>query len=293
MAVGAPLFKMEGSEAPATIVDSTSPPPPPPTPSAADDKSKATTMPPVAATAQPSGSSEQRQETRIPLSRLQLRTAERLKDAQNTAATLTTFQDCDMGSLIEMREEYTNAFEKANGVPLGMMSAFVKAAALAIEQVPAVNGRIDEDSKEIVYHDYVDMNVAVASADGLVSPVIRNCEQLSFAEIETTIAALGDKARERSLALEDMAGGTFTLSNGGIYGSLLTTPSLTSPQSAVLGMHGIKMRPVEYQGQIVARPMMYLALTYDHRIIDGREAVTFLKAVADKVADPRRLILGL
>lgn len=174
------------------------------------------------------------------------------------------------------------------------MSAFIKASTLALQKVPAVNGMIDETTKEIVYHDYVDINVAVASPKGLVVPVIRNCEQLSFAEIEQSIGSLGQKAREGTLALEELAGGTFTISNGGIWGSLLSTSILNSPQAAVLGIHGIEMRPVVGQdGEIVPKPMMYLALTYDHRIIDGREAVTFLKSVADKIADPRRLLLSL
>ena len=204
-----------------------------------------------------------------------------------------------MGPLKDMRAEYKEQFEKVHGCRLGFMSAFLKASAAALVEIPAVNGVIVDDPatgkpKEIVYRDYVDISVAVASPRGLVVPVVRNVESLSFAEVEATIAELGLKAREDRIAIEDMAGGTFTISNGGVFGSLMGTPIINPPQSAILGMHAIKDRPVAVPGGgIEVRPMMYLALTYDHRLVDGREAVTFLCSVRDKIEDPQRLLLGL
>lgn len=225
---------------------------------------------------------------------MRLRVAERLKAAQNTAAMLTTLQEVDMSSLMALRSRHKDAFLETHGVKLGFMSAFVKAATAALEEIPAVNAYIDDEAKEIVYREYVDISVAVASPNGLVVPVLRNTEGMTFADVEKSIAGYAQKARDGSLSLEDMAGGTFTISNGGVFGSLFGTPILNQPQSAILGMHATKMRAVvDDKGNVVARPMMYLALTYDHRLIDGREAVTFLKSVANKIEDPGRMLLEL
>ena len=236
-----------------------------------------------------------RGERRTKMSRMRQRVAARLKEAQNTAAMLTTFQECDMGAYMEARARHKDAFQERHGVKLGFMSAFVKAATAALQEVPAVNAYIDDKAGEIVYRDYCDVSVAVASPTGLVVPVLRNTEAMSFADVERNIAMYGQKARDGTLALDDMAGGTFTISNGGVFGSLMGTPIINPPQSAILGMHATKMRAVvdPESGQVVARPMMYLALTYDHRLIDGREGVTFLKSVADKISDPSRLLLDL
>jgi 2-oxoglutarate dehydrogenase E2 component (dihydrolipoamide succinyltransferase) len=222
------------------------------------------------------------------------RVAARLKESQNTAAMLTTFQEVDMGNFIEMRARHKDEFQKKHGVKLGFMSVFVKAATCALQEVPAINAYIDDEAKEIVYRDYCDISVAVASPNGLVVPVLRNTEFMSFADVERTIALFGQKAKDGTLALDDMAGGTFTISNGGVFGSLMGTPIINQPQSAILGMHATKMRAVvDEKGNVVARPMMYLALTYDHRLIDGREGVTFLKSVADKITDPARLVFDI
>jgi 2-oxoglutarate dehydrogenase E2 component (dihydrolipoamide succinyltransferase) len=221
------------------------------------------------------------------------RVAARLKDAQNTAAMLTTFQECDMGNLMELRTRHQELFVAKHQVKLGFMSAFVKAATAALIEVPVVNAYMDTTTQEVVYRDYCDISVAVASPNGLVVPVLRNTETMSFADVERNIALYGQKAKEGTLSLDDMAGGTFTISNGGVFGSLMGTPIINPPQSAILGMHATKLRPVVIDGQVVARPMMYLALTYDHRLIDGREAVTFLKSIADKVADPTKLLLDI
>ena len=236
-----------------------------------------------------------RGERRTKMSRMRQRVAARLKDAQNTAAMLTTFQECDMGALMEMRTKYKDAFFEKHQVKLGFMSAFVKAATAALMEIPSVNAYIDDATKEIVYRDFVDISVAVASPTGLVVPVLRNTETMSFADVERNIAMYGKKAQDGSLSLDDMAGGTFTISNGGVFGSLMGTPIINPPQSAILGMHATKLRAVvdPATGQVVARPMMYLALTYDHRLIDGREGVTFLKSISDKVADPAKLLLEL
>ena len=208
---------------------------------------------------------------------------------------LTTFQECDMGALMELRTKYKDAFYEKHQVKLGFMSAFVKAATAALMEIPSVNAYIDDTTKEIVYREFVDISVAVASPTGLVVPVLRNTETMSFADVERNIAMYGKKAQDGSLSLDDMAGGTFTISNGGVFGSLMGTPIINPPQSAILGMHATKLRAVvdPTTGQVVARPMMYLALTYDHRLIDGREGVTFLKSIADKVADPAKLLLEL
>jgi len=204
---------------------------------------------------------------------------------------LTTFNDVDMSAVMEARSRYKDLFEKKHGIRLGFMSFFVKAVALAVRDVPAVNGSIEGD--EIVYRDYLDVSIAVSAPKGLVVPVIRNAQAMSFAEIEKTIAEYGKKAKEGTLTLDEMTGGTFTISNGGVFGSLLSTPILNPPQSGVLGMHRIEERPVAIDGQVVIRPMMYLALSYDHRLVDGREAVTFLVRVKEAIEDPTRLLIDL
>jgi 2-oxoglutarate dehydrogenase E2 component (dihydrolipoamide succinyltransferase) len=233
----------------------------------------------------------ERREERVKMSRLRQTIAKRLKDAQNTAAMLTTFNDVDMSAVMEARNNYKDLFEKKHGIRLGFMSFFVKACALAARDVPAVNASLEGD--EIVYRDYLDVSIAVSTPKGLVVPVIRNANALSFAEIEKTIADFGKRAKEGTLTLEEMQGGTFTISNGGVFGSLLSTPIINPPQSAVLGMHRIEERPVVKDGHIVARPMMYLALSYDHRIVDGRESVTFLVRVKEAIEDPTRLLIDL
>jgi 2-oxoglutarate dehydrogenase E2 component (dihydrolipoamide succinyltransferase) len=232
-----------------------------------------------------------RHEERVKMTRLRQTVARRLKEAQNTAAMLTTFNDVDMTAVIEARARYKDLFEKKHGIRLGFMGFFVKACALAAKDVPSVNASLDGD--EIVYHDYLDVSVAVSAPKGLVVPVVRNAESMSFAEIEKTIADYGKRAKDGTLTIEEMQGGTFTISNGGVFGSLLSTPIINPPQSAVLGMHRIEERPVVRDGQIVARPMMYLALTYDHRLVDGREAVTFLVRVKEAIEDPTRLLIDL
>jgi 2-oxoglutarate dehydrogenase E2 component (dihydrolipoamide succinyltransferase) len=236
-------------------------------------------------------SAGERKEERVKMSRIRQTIARRLKEAQNTAAMLTTFNDVDMSAVIDARTRYKDLFEKKHGIRLGFMGFFVKACALAAKDVPSVNASLDGD--EIVYHDYLDVSVAVSAPKGLVVPVVRNADRLSFAEIEKTIADYGRRAKDGTLTVDEMTGGTFTISNGGVFGSLLSTPIINPPQSAVLGMHRIEERPVVKDGQIVARPMMYLALSYDHRIIDGREAVTFLVRVKEAIEDPTRLLIDL
>jgi 2-oxoglutarate dehydrogenase E2 component (dihydrolipoamide succinyltransferase) len=225
------------------------------------------------------------------MTRLRQTIAQRLKDAQNTAALLTTYNDVDMTAVIDARGRYKDLFEKKHGIRLGFMGFFVKAVALAARDVPSVNARIEGD--EIIYADFLDVSVAVSAPKGLVVPVIRDADKMSFAEIENSIAAFGKKAKEGTLTVDEMKGGTFTISNGGVFGSLLSSPIINPPQSAVLGMHRIEERPVVRDGQIVARPMMYLALSYDHRLIDGREAVTFLVRVKEAIEDPTRLLIDL
>ena len=232
-----------------------------------------------------------RNEERVKMTRMRQTIATRLKEAQNTAALLTTFNDVDMSAVIDARARYKDLFEKKHGIRLGFMGFFVKAVALAAKDVPAVNARIEGD--EIVYHDYLDVSVAVSAPKGLVVPVVRNADAMSFAEIEKAIAAFGKKAKDGALTADDMKGGTFTISNGGVFGSLLSTPIINPPQSAVLGMHRIEDRPIARDGQVVIRPMMYLALSYDHRLIDGREAVTFLVRVKEAIEDPTRLLIDL
>ena len=233
----------------------------------------------------------ERHEERVKMTRLRQTIAHRLKEAQNTAALLTTFNDVDMSAVIDARARYKDLFEKKHGIRLGFMGFFVKAVALAAKDVPSVNASIEGD--EIVYHDYLDVSVAVSAPKGLVVPVVRNADRMTFAEIEKSIAEFGKRAKEGTLTVDDMTGGTFTISNGGVFGSLLSTPIINPPQSAVLGMHRIEERPVVKDGQIVARPMMYLALSYDHRLIDGREAVTFLVRVKEAIEDPTRLLIDL
>ena len=225
------------------------------------------------------------------MSRLRTTIARRLKDAQNTAAILTTFNEIDMSAAMALRAEYKDAFEKKHGVRLGFMSFFVKAACAALREIPAANAAMQND--ELVFHDYVDMGIAVSGPTGLVVPVLRNAEALSMAGIEAAIAGFGKKARDGALTLEDMAGGTFSITNGGVFGSLMSTPILNPPQSAILGMHKIQERPVAIAGKVEIRPMMYVALSYDHRVIDGREAVTTLVRIKEAVEDPRRLLLDL
>jgi 2-oxoglutarate dehydrogenase E2 component (dihydrolipoamide succinyltransferase) len=246
--------------------------------------------PKPAASPSPVPSGERREE-RVKMTRLRQTIARRLKEAQDTAALLTTFNDVDMTEVIAARERYKDLFEKKHGVRLGFMSFFAKAACLALKDIPSANAYLEGD--EIVYHDYVDISVAVSAPNGLVVPVVRNADRMSFAEIEKTIADFGKRARDGALTLDDMKGGTFTISNGGVFGSLMSTPIINPPQSAVLGLHRIEDRPVARNGEVVIRPMMYIALSYDHRLIDGREAVTALKIIKEAIEDPTRLLIDL
>ncbi|MET0587512.1 MAG: 2-oxoglutarate dehydrogenase complex dihydrolipoyllysine-residue succinyltransferase [Novosphingobium sp.] len=248
----------------------------------------ATSAPAPAPSAQPTG---ERREERVKMTRLRQTIARRLKEAQETAALLTTFNDVDMTEVIAARDRYRDLFEKKHGTRLGFMGFFAKAACLALKDIPAVNAKIEGD--EIVYHDYVDISVAVSAPNGLVTPVVRDADKLSFAGIEKAIAEYGKRARDNALKLEDLKGGTFTISNGGVFGSLMSTPIINPPQSAVLGLHRIEDRPVVRDGQIVIRPMMYIALSYDHRLIDGREAVTALKIIKEAIEDPTRILIDL
>lgn len=280
--------------------------PPPPAPASADKKpetkevvtkpkqseevkkdKKESSKPKETAAPRPAAGS--RGETRVKMSRMRLRISERLKESQNAAASLTTFNEIDMSSLMEMRKKYKDQIQKEHDVKLGFMSAFARACTLALQEIPAANASIEGD--EIVYRDYVDLSVAVATPKGLVTPVVRNAEGMGFIGIEKEISALGKKARDGKLTLEDMAGGTFTISNGGVFGSLFGTPIINLPQAAVLGMHAVKEKPVVVNGQIVIRPIMVVALTYDHRLLDGREAVTFLVRVKEYIEDPRKMLL--
>ncbi|MCE3255883.1 MAG: dihydrolipoamide succinyltransferase [Rickettsiaceae bacterium] len=228
---------------------------------------------------------------RVKMSKLRLKVAERLKESQNTAAILTTFNEVDMTNIMALRNEYKDVFEKKHGIKLGFMSFFVKASIAALKEIPAVNAEID--GTDIVYKNFYDIGVAVGSPQGLVVPVLRDADQLGLAQIEGGIAELGKKARDGKLAIADLMGATFTISNGGVYGSLMSTPIINPPQSGILGMHKIQERPMVVNGEIKIRPMMYLALSYDHRIIDGKEAVTFLVRIKELLEDPRRLILDL
>lgn len=234
-----------------------------------------------------------REERRVKMNRMRLRIAERLKQSQNTSASLTTFNEVDMSNIMEFRKLYKEDVLKKTGVKLGFMSAFSRASALAMRDLPAVNASIEgpNGGDTIVYRDYVDISVAVATEKGLVTPVVRNVESMDMIDVEKAIADMGKKARDNKLTIEDMAGGTFTISNGGVFGSMMGTPIINLPQSAVLGLHAIKERPVAVNGKVEIRPMMYLALTYDHRLLDGREAVQFLVKVKEYIEDPRRMLL--
>jgi len=250
------------------------PPPPPPKRSATEPQ-----LPP------------KERERRVPMTRLRKRVATRLKDSQNTFALLTTFNEVDMTNLMKLRSDYKDAFVEKHGVKLGLMSGFVKAAVSGLQNQPIINAVIDGD--DIIYRDYIDISIAVGTPKGLVVPVIRNAEKMNFAEIEIEINTLAKKATDGTISIDEMAGGSFTISNGGVYGSLLSTPIINPPQSAILGMHTIVPRPMVVGGNVVPRPMMYIALTYDHRLIDGREAVFFLRRIKDVVEDPRRLLLDI
>ena len=246
---------------------------------------------PVAAPRAPVAVADAAREERVKMTRLRQTIARRLKEAQNTAAMLTTYNEVDMSAIMGLLSEYNDMFEKKHGVKLGFMSFFTKACVHALHEVPDVNAEIDGD--EVVYKNYVHMGVAVGTPTGLVVPVVRNADQMSFAAIEKEINALGVKARDGKLTMADMQGGSFTISNGGVYGSLMSSPILNPPQSGILGMHKIQDRPVAVGGQVVIRPMMYLALSYDHRIVDGKGAVTFLVRVKEALEDPRRLLMDL
>jgi len=230
-------------------------------------------------------------EERVRMTRLRQTIARRLKEAQNTAAMLTTFNEVDMSAIMALRNQYKDVFEKRHGVKLGFMGFFVRACIAALKEIPAVNAEIE--GQDIIYKNHYDIGVAVGTDRGLVVPVVRDADDLTLAGIEKAIGGLGRKARDGSLSIEEMQGGTFTITNGGVYGSLMSTPILNAPQSGILGMHKIQERPMAVNGQVVIRPMMYLALSYDHRIVDGKEAVTFLVSVKDHIEDPQRLLLDL
>ena len=251
----------------------------------------APTPAPAAVPRAPIPAEDAAREERVKMTRLRATIARRLKDAQNTAAMLTTYNEVDMSSIMSLRNEYKDAFEKKHGVKLGFMSFFVKACCHALKEVPEVNAEID--GQDVVYKNYVHMGVAVGTPTGLVVPVVRDADQMSFAAIEKKIAELGIRARDGKLTMAELQGGSFTISNGGVYGSLMSSPILNPPQSGILGMHKIQDRPVVVNGQIVIRPMMYLALSYDHRIVDGKGAVTFLVRVKEALEDPRRLLMDL
>jgi len=254
---------------------------------AALEERNAPPPPPVAAGPRPLHEREER----VKMTRLRQTVARRLKEAQNTAAMLTTFNEVDMTAVMALRNTYKDSFEKRHGVKLGFMGFFVKAVIAALKDVPAINAEIDGDT--LVYKNHYDIGVAVGTEKGLVVPVVRDADAMNLAEVEKAIAAYGKKARDGQLAIEDLQGGTFTISNGGVYGSLMSTPILNAPQSGILGMHKIQERPMAINGQVVIRPMMYLAVSYDHRIVDGKEAVTFLVRVKDAIEDPQRLLLDV
>ncbi|WOG99753.1 hypothetical protein DCAR_0519108 [Daucus carota subsp. sativus] len=267
--------------------ESTTPPPPAPEKS----MEKTPSLPPPRTSASEPQLPPKERERRVPMTRLRKRVASRLKDSQNTFALLTTFNEVDMTNLMKLRSDYKDAFLEKHGVKLGFMSGFVKAAVSGLQNQPVINAVIDGD--DIIYRDYIDISIAVGTPKGLVVPVIRDADKMNFAEIEKEINNLAKKATAGSISIDEMAGGTFTISNGGVYGSLLSTPIINPPQSAILGMHSIVNRPMVVGGNIIARPMMYIALTYDHRLIDGREAVYFLRRIKDVVEDPRRLLLDI
>jgi 2-oxoglutarate dehydrogenase E2 component (dihydrolipoamide succinyltransferase) len=242
-------------------------------------------------TASSTGPTGSREEEVVPMTPMRKRIAERLVESKNTAALLTTFNEIDMTNVMSLRNEHKDAFQKRHGVKLGFMSFFVKAAVDALKLVPQMNAEIKKDA--IVYHNYYDIGVAVGGGKGLVVPVLRNAERLSFAEVESKIGELAARAQANKLTLDELTGGTFTISNGGIYGSLLSTPIVNPPQSGILGLHAIQERPVALNGQVVIRSMMYVAVTYDHRLVDGREAVTFLKRIKECVENPSRMLLEI
>lgn len=255
------------------------------------EKPKAPSPPPPKRSATEPQLPPKERERRVPMTRLRKRVATRLKDSQNTFAMLTTYNEVDMTNLMKLRSDYKDAFVEKHGVKLGLMSGFVKAAVSGLQNQPTINAVIDGD--DVIYRDYVDISIAVGTPKGLVVPVLRNADKMNFAEIEKEINTLAKKANDGSISIDEMAGGSFTISNGGVYGSLLSTPIINPPQSAILGMHSIVTRPMVVGGNIVPRPMMYIALTYDHRLIDGREAVYFLRRIKDVVEDPRRLLLDI
>jgi len=264
------------------------PPPAPMPPRPAAGAAPVVRLPPADPTTEIAGT---RSEHRVKMNRMRLKIASRLKEAQNTNAMLTTFNELDMSNIMQLRKENQDAFVKKHGIKMGFMSAFVKASAYALTKSPTVNAVIE--GQEVIYRDFVDISVAVATPKGLVVPVLRNCQDMSYADVEKGIAALGKKAKNNDISIEDMDGGTFTISNGGVFGSLFGTPIINPPQSAILGMHGVFERPVVRNGQVVIRPMMYIALTYDHRLVDGREAVTFLRTIKSAVEDPRIMFMDL
>ncbi|XP_001944020.2 dihydrolipoyllysine-residue succinyltransferase component of 2-oxoglutarate dehydrogenase complex, mitochondrial [Acyrthosiphon pisum] len=290
-----PVAVAAAAPVPATPPPQVSQPPPPRVaapPAAAPKMSQQQTatvkVPPTDPTKEIAGT---RSEHRVKMNRMRLRIAQRLKDAQNTNAMLTTFNEIDMSSIMDFRKTNLDTFQKKHGLKLGFMSAFLKASAYALQDQPVVNAVIE--GNEIIYRDYVDISVAVATPKGLLVPVVRNVQDMNYADIEKTIAALGEKAKRGAIDVEDMDGGTFTVSNGGVFGSLMGTPIINPPQSAILGMHGIFERPIAVKGQVVIRPMMYIALTYDHRLVDGREAVLFLRKIKAAIEDPRIIVAGL
>ncbi len=283
----APVVKPEPPASEASAPAAAAPTLPAAKPEAAPAQAKSAACPPCP----PCDKPFERVERRVAMTRLRQRIAERLKEAQNTAAMLTTFNEINMQPVMDLRARYQDRFQKEHGVKLGFMSFFTKAVCQALRVFPLVNASID--GRDIVHHDYYDIGVAVSSERGLVVPILRDADRLSFAEIEKRIADFGRRANSLELTLEEMEGGTFTISNGGVFGSLLSTPILNPPQSGVLGLHKIQDRPVAENGQVVIRPMMYVALTYDHRIIDGKEAVSFLRSVKDALEDPARLLLEL
>lgn len=254
-------------------------------------KSNTTSASSTSAAPAPQAATGERTERREPMTRLRSTIARRLKEAQDTQAMLTTFNDVNLQAVIDLRKQYKEMFEKKHGTRLGFMSFFVKAAIEALKRYPAVNASID--GNDIVYHDFYDVGIAASSPRGLVVPVLRDVDQMSFAGVEKSIGEYGQKAKEGKLAMDDLVGGTFTVSNGGVFGSMLSTPIVNPPQSAILGMHRIEERPVAENGEVVIRPMMYLALTYDHRIIDGKESVLFLRTIKECLEDPARLLLEL
>ena len=259
---------------------------------AASGAQAAPASPAPSAAAAPTAAAQQgAREERVKMTRLRKTIAARLKESQNTAAQLTTFNEVDMGALMDVRREYKDLFEQKYGARLGFMGFFARACVTALSEIPAINAEVTED--EIIYKNYVNMGIAVGTEKGLVVPVIRDVQNMGLADIELAVAEMGRKARDGKLAIDDLQGGTFTMSNGGVYGSLMSTPILNMPQSGILGMHKIQERPVVMDGQIVVRPMMYLALSYDHRIVDGKEAVTFLVRVKESLEDPERLLLNI